>query len=91
MDINTLREVVMVLALIAFGGIVWWAYGPGRRARFERDAQLVFDDDDRDDASRAEAALAVPKPPIDDSRPRRCRDGAKVPGKEVRELYRWAA
>ena len=56
MDINVLREVVMVMALIAFGGIVWWAYAPSRRARFERDAHSVFDDDERDAASRAEAA-----------------------------------
>ena len=43
-DINTLRTLVTLLAFGVFLGIVWWAYGPARRARFERDAYLVFDD-----------------------------------------------
>ena len=42
-DINTLRTLVTLLAFAAFLGIVWWAYAPSRRDRFERDAQLVFD------------------------------------------------
>jgi cytochrome c oxidase cbb3-type subunit 4 len=42
MDINLLRSLVMVAALAAFLGIVWWAYGPARRERFERDALLPF-------------------------------------------------
>jgi len=44
MDINTLRTLITLLAFGVFLGIVWWAYSPARRARFERDAQLVFDD-----------------------------------------------
>jgi cytochrome c oxidase cbb3-type subunit 4 len=52
MEINILREAVLVLALLSFAGIVWWAYGPSRRARFERDAASVFDDDDQDIATR---------------------------------------
>jgi cytochrome c oxidase cbb3-type subunit 4 len=43
-DINLIRALVMVLALAAFLGIVWWAYAPSRKSRFERDAHLVFDD-----------------------------------------------
>jgi cytochrome c oxidase cbb3-type subunit 4 len=58
MDINILREMVLVLALIAFVGIVWWAYGAGRRKRFERDALSVFDDDEHDAATRAELTSA---------------------------------
>ncbi len=54
MDIDVLREVILVLALLSFLGIVGWAYVPSRRSRFERDAQSVFDDDDRDAATRAE-------------------------------------
>ena len=54
MDINVLREAVMVLALTAFAGIVWWAYGPSRRARFDRAAASVLEDDDRDAATRAD-------------------------------------
>ena len=44
MDINTVRTLVTVLAFATFLGIVWWAYGPSRKARFERDAQMVFDE-----------------------------------------------
>jgi len=48
MDINLLRILVMVAALTAFLGIVWWAYAPSRRARFERDAQLPFEEEDQE-------------------------------------------
>ncbi|MBI3370135.1 MAG: cbb3-type cytochrome c oxidase subunit 3 [Betaproteobacteria bacterium] len=44
MDIDLIRTLVTVLALASFLGIVWWAYAPSRKARFERDANLVFDD-----------------------------------------------
>ncbi len=46
MDINTLRNIVTLLAFGTFLGIVWWAYGPSRRERFEQDARLVFDEND---------------------------------------------
>ena len=44
MDINLIRTLVTVFALVAFLGIVWWAYGSARRERFERDARLPLDD-----------------------------------------------
>ena len=44
MDINLIRILVTLLAFAAFLGIVWWAYAPARKSRFERDANLVFDD-----------------------------------------------
>ena len=44
MDINDLRSLLTVLAFAAFIGIVWWAYAPSRRARFERDARLPFEE-----------------------------------------------
>lgn len=44
MDINVLRTIVTVVLFVAFIGIVWWAYAPARRARFERDAMLPFDE-----------------------------------------------
>lgn len=50
MDINLLRSLVTVAALAAFLGIVWWAYAPSRRARFEQDARLALDDDAHGDA-----------------------------------------
>lgn len=46
MDINLIRTLVTVLALATFVGIVWWAYTPSRKSRFEGDARLVFDDAD---------------------------------------------
>jgi cytochrome c oxidase cbb3-type subunit 4 len=48
-DVNLLRSLVTVAALAAFLGIVWWAYAPSRRARFERDARLALDDDGQGD------------------------------------------
>lgn len=55
MDITWMREVVLVLAFTVFGGIVWWAYAPSRRARFERDGHSVFDDERADGAMRSVA------------------------------------
>jgi cytochrome c oxidase cbb3-type subunit 4 len=48
MDINLLRSFVTVAAVVAFAGIVWWAYGPARKERFERDALLPFGDGDEE-------------------------------------------
>ena len=45
MDINLLRSLVTVAALAAFLGIVWWAYGPSRKERFERDGLLPLDEE----------------------------------------------
>jgi cbb3-type cytochrome oxidase subunit 3 len=55
MDINVLREIVLLLAVAAFGGVVWWAYSPSRQTRFDRAAMSILHDDDRetlDDAKR---------------------------------------
>jgi cytochrome c oxidase cbb3-type subunit 4 len=46
MDINDLRSLMTLAAFAAFVGIVWWAYAPSRRARFERDALLPFEEAD---------------------------------------------
>ena len=54
MDINIVRESVMLLGFGAFVGIVVWAYGAGRKSRFERAALSVFEDDERDALSVAE-------------------------------------
>jgi cytochrome c oxidase cbb3-type subunit 4 len=45
-DINLLRSLITVAALAAFLGIVWWAYGPARKERFERDGRLPLDEED---------------------------------------------
>jgi len=44
MDIYLLRSLLTIAAVAAFFAIVWWAYSPARRQRFERDALLPFDD-----------------------------------------------
>lgn len=41
-----LRSLLTVAAFLAFAGILWWAYAPARKHRFERDALLPFDKDD---------------------------------------------
>ena len=51
MDINLLRSLVTVAVIAAFAGIVWWAYAPARKSRFERDALLPFADDDGDEGA----------------------------------------
>ncbi len=43
MDINILREAVTVSAFAAFLGIVWWAYAPSRKARWEEKGELGED------------------------------------------------
>jgi cytochrome c oxidase cbb3-type subunit IV len=45
MDINLVRSLVTVAALAAFLGIVWWAYAPARKERFEHDARLPLEED----------------------------------------------
>ena len=46
MDINDFRTLATVLVFLSFVSIVWWAYGPSRRAYFDQAAQLPFDADD---------------------------------------------
>lgn len=41
----TLHSIATVAAFIAFIAIVWWAYSPKNRKRFEEDAKLALDDD----------------------------------------------
>jgi cytochrome c oxidase cbb3-type subunit 4 len=54
MDINDLRSLVTLAAFAAFVGIVWWAYAPSQRARFERDARLPFEEADVPDHEGAQ-------------------------------------
>jgi cytochrome c oxidase cbb3-type subunit 4 len=46
MDLNLVRSLVTLAALAAFAGIVWWAYAPARRKRFESDGEMIFGDDE---------------------------------------------
>lgn len=45
MDVNTLRSITTVVALVAFLGIVWWAWSKNRKADFEQAANLPFEQD----------------------------------------------
>jgi cytochrome c oxidase cbb3-type subunit IV len=45
MDINDLRSIVTVVSLLAFVGIVVWAWSKRNRANFDEAAQLPFKDD----------------------------------------------
>jgi len=52
MDINTLRGIFTLLALIAFIGVCIWAWGSRRKRSFEEAANLPFADDDIDQHSK---------------------------------------
>ncbi len=45
MDINTLRSITTVAALVVFLGIVWWAWSKNRKHDFEEAEQLPFEQD----------------------------------------------
>jgi cytochrome c oxidase cbb3-type subunit 4 len=45
MDINVLRSITTVAALVAFLGIVWWAWSKSRKADFDKAARLPFEQD----------------------------------------------
>ena len=45
MDVNILRSITTVLALVAFLGIVCWAWSKRRSADFEQAANLPFEQD----------------------------------------------
>ena len=46
MDINLLRSAVTVAALVAFLGILVWAYLPSRREELEQAAALALKDEE---------------------------------------------
>lgn len=48
MDINDLRGIQTLLVMIAFFGIVWWAYSSHRKKSNDEAANLPFADDDDD-------------------------------------------
>ncbi|MFA7552680.1 MAG: cbb3-type cytochrome c oxidase subunit 3 [Spongiibacteraceae bacterium] len=46
MDINTLRGLATIFAMVAFLGICFWAYSKNRKKDFDEAANLPFADDD---------------------------------------------
>ena len=49
MDINTLRGLATVFAMIAFVGVCLWAYSSKRKPSFDEAANLPFADDAEED------------------------------------------
>ena len=47
MGIGELQSIATVSAFVAFIGVAWWAYSPKNKKRFEEDAQLALDDEDK--------------------------------------------
>ncbi|MCH8533067.1 MAG: cbb3-type cytochrome c oxidase subunit 3 [Saccharospirillum sp.] len=47
MDISDLRALATVTTVIAFTGVVWWAYSSKRKSRFDEAANLPFADDEQ--------------------------------------------
>lgn len=48
MDIDNLRGLATIFCLLGFAGVVYWAYAPSRRERFEADGQLPFSDEEKE-------------------------------------------
>ncbi|KAF1065438.1 MAG: hypothetical protein GAK45_02154 [Pseudomonas citronellolis] len=45
MDIGTIRGLGTIVVMVAFIGVLIWAYGGNRKKRFDEDAMLPFADD----------------------------------------------
>ncbi len=45
MDYAIWHSVATVAAVLAFSGVVWWAYRPANRARFEEVGRLPLEND----------------------------------------------
>lgn len=43
---NFIGSMVTVVFFITFIGIIWWAYGGSRKARFEEDGRIPFEEAD---------------------------------------------
>lgn len=50
MDINDIRGLATVFCMLGFAAVVYWAYGPSRKAYFEQAAQLPFLEEDENGA-----------------------------------------
>jgi cytochrome c oxidase cbb3-type subunit 4 len=45
MDMGDMRGLSTILCMVAFFGVVFWAYGPSRKDKFEEAADLPFADE----------------------------------------------
>ncbi|ATJ81692.1 cbb3-type cytochrome oxidase subunit 3 [Halomonas beimenensis] len=59
MDIGTVRGIITGILIVAFLGLVWWAYSKRRKKDFDEAANLPFADEDerpnRDKSASVEA------------------------------------
>ena len=55
LDLGFVRGLITIATLSSFLGVCWWAYRPESRARFDADALLVFDDEQRNEHVDREA------------------------------------
>ncbi len=55
MDINTIRGLATVVALIAFLSVVFWAYSSRRKGDFDEAASLPFVEDPEADTPDSDA------------------------------------
>jgi len=44
MDINTIRIVVTVVAVVAFAAIVWWVYSPSRKLMLKEEGKRILEE-----------------------------------------------
>ena len=56
MDINTLRGLGTIFAMVAFIGVVIWAYSSYKKKDFDEAAQLPFADENEPEAEQQDDA-----------------------------------
>ncbi|MEM7364193.1 MAG: cbb3-type cytochrome c oxidase subunit 3 [Pseudomonadota bacterium] len=49
MDVDNLRGLATIACMIGFFAVIFWAYAPSRKQRFEDDARLLFTEDEGPD------------------------------------------
>ncbi|MDM3871636.1 cbb3-type cytochrome c oxidase subunit 3 [Porticoccus sp. W117] len=54
MDQGTLQGIGTILAMLAFGGVIWWALSPHKKKDFEEAAQLPFEEGELDGDSQSD-------------------------------------
>lgn len=54
MDINTLRGIATILVMLAFLGIVLWAYSSYKKKDFDEASQLPFADETKNEKAARE-------------------------------------
>ena len=42
MDMGDLRGLSTIFCMLAFGAVVFWAYGPSRKSDFQEAAEILF-------------------------------------------------